>query len=267
MAMIALLFAIATTEAGDMEGSETFQQTFAGEKSGEPMLSLSSGDAAKYGKPTPEGYLFLLPKSNAAIPGAGLISQFRVRGDFQITVAYELVEIETPTAGYGSGATLFVVTASGDGAAVSRCDRPNEGPTFTTDRSLGLGTGRDKHEAMSSPTRAKAGKLQLIREGTTLRYLAAEGDGKIEELRREAFVAGDLTTVFLLADPGMATAALAVRFTEFSVTADELPLGSISEDKARHWLLAWLVGSFVLVGLTISGVMVSRKKKLALTTS
>lgn len=185
------------------DGSETFQRTFVGEKTGEPMLALSSGDAAKYGKPTPEGFLFSLPKSDTPIASVGLLSQFRVHGDFEITLAYELLEIETPTTGYGSGASLFVVTASGDGAAVARCERPKEGSTYSTDRSSALGTGHDKHETKSAPTHAMKGKLRLIRAGTTLRYLTADDDGTFEELRRDEFVRGDLTSVLLLADPGM----------------------------------------------------------------
>lgn len=254
-----ILMTVLLLAAALAEGGETFRQSFAGEKTGAPMLALSSPDAAKYGKPTAEGFLFSLPKSETALAGAGLISQFHVRGDFEITLDYELAHVEPPAAGYGSGATLFVVTASGDGAAVSRCDRPKEGSTYTSDRASHLGSGHDKHDAKSAPAHAKSGKLRLVRQGTTLRYLTADGDGPLEELRREEFVDGDLTTVFLVADPGMATGALAVRFKEFSVTADELPLGAISESRARHWIVIWFVGSFAAVGIVIAGAAVKRK--------
>ncbi|MGH7135248.1 MAG: DUF1583 domain-containing protein, partial [Pirellulales bacterium] len=146
---------------------------------------------------------------------------------------------------------------------VMRCDQPGAGPIISTDRIAAMGTAHDKHDAHSAPAAAKAGKLQLIRTGTTLRYLVAEAGQEPREIRREPFTDDDLTAVLLLADTGMSASALTVRFTDFSVTADELPLRSVSDDQAIKWIVAWLAGSAAAISLVFLGVSRSRKRKLA----
>lgn len=243
-----------------VSAAEEFQKSFLGGESGEPMLTLTSPDAAKYAKTTPEGYLFTLPASPAPLAPVGLLTQFRVRGDFEISASYEIVEIDPPTSGYGCGASLFVMCGSREGATVARFSLPKTGDVIATDRMSPDGVKRDKHDVKTMTARSQSGKLRLVREGRTLKYLMAEGDGDFQEVRRENFVKSDLTTIRLAADTGLSTGKLVVRFGDFSVRAKALPLGPATEDEAQEYLALWVGGSVLLAAAGAVAIVVLRKK-------
>lgn len=253
------ILVVSTCLATATWAEESFQQNLRGSNSGEPMLTLTSADAAEHAEPTAEGYLFSLPASDAPLPPAGLLTQFRVRGDFEITAGFEIVGLTPPATGYGSGASLFVLCNSRDGATVARFAMPKAGEAIVTDRMSPAGLSGDKHDVQTAPTRSKSGKLRLAREGATLRYLFSEGGAEFQEVRRENFTKSDLTTVRLAADTGLSTGALAVRFTDFSVRADALPLGPASEGEARKWIAAWLAGTLAVVGTFAVAVVLRRR--------
>ena len=195
--------------AAEVSGGESFMQSFTQERSGEPMVMLTSRGAAKYAKLTPEGYLFSLPAGQAHDPAAGLLAQFRARGDFEITATYEIVEHDSPSMGYGSGASLCVIAASNDAATVARVDHPKRGQVIATDRrGAPAADGKARHHVKMVPATNDSGKLQLIREGGTLRYLATDVEGELKEIRRESFVTYELTTIRLSADTGGSNGAL-----------------------------------------------------------
>lgn len=254
---LAMCFLHCTTSAA----TEEFRQSFLGGESGEPMLTLTSPDGAKYAKATPEGYLFSLPATPTPLPPVGLLTQFRARGDFEISASYEIVEIDPPASGYGSGVSLFVMCGSREGATVARFSFPKKGEVIATDRMTPNGVKGDKHDVKTTTARSQSGKLQLVREGRTLKYLMAEGDGDLQEVRREDFVKSDLATIRLAADTGLSTGKLVVRFKDLAVRAKALPLGPATESEAQEYLALWVGGSVVLAAAGAVAIVVFRKKK------
>src|SRR5438105_9867666 len=51
----------------------------------------------------PAGARLMLPAGQGKLPAAGLATNFQVKGDFEITASYEIINADLPTEGYGNG--------------------------------------------------------------------------------------------------------------------------------------------------------------------
>jgi hypothetical protein len=229
------------------EAPEDFYQNFRGGRFQDALFQKVGADPERQVLPEAKGLRIRLPAAEKAWPPAGILPRFGMHGDFEITLSYEVLKIEPPRSGYGSGVVLWVM--SGDEqqgtAAIARSHRVQEGSTYVLDRALPHADGQLRHDEQFVPTTSKFGKLRLQRTGDTLRYLAAEGNAdEFRELRQEPFGTADATVVRIVADPGWSP-------TDVRFRTEAMPLWG-TDKQARGWL-AWLAAAGVL-GLALAAL-------------
>jgi WD40 repeat protein len=204
----------------------------------------------------PNGY----PKPR---PGTGVITDFGVRGNFEITVGYEILPDPEPSVPARKGAILLKGGPFSKGAEVSLAilpyqaakpdlwlkadqnraylsrqlfDRASDGHYLAglshwNSESVKDAWGNeifDKKETYVNhavPTEGKAGKLRLARMNSTLYFYASEADSpEFTLLHQDEFGTGDLKNVRLLATTSGPQTWLDVRLTDLTIRADELPM-------------------------------------------
>jgi hypothetical protein len=153
----------------------------------------------------------------------GLITYMGVHGDFEITMAFEIVRLDKPAGGHGAGVSLYITAASLDrqAATLGRFLRPDGEAIFLCHRAgTSPGEGR-KHQAESSPTTAISGNLRLVRRGKTLSYQFAEKDrASFRELYQTEWGDEDVDSVRIAAESGGSPTAVDVCIRSFRIQAD-----------------------------------------------
>src|SRR5262249_5797687 len=155
-------------------------------------------------------------------PDTGVTIAVAVRGDFEMTVCYEILAEPTPAdAGQPqSRVTLDVGAdrASNTVATLSRRVAARGGTQLVAWRNVG------NHASDTQPSRYKEfasqsriGRLRLARTGSMLSYYAADGpDSAFTLLQKFPFSAEELENIRVVASTGGPKAALDVRFTDLS---------------------------------------------------
>lgn len=170
----------------------------------------------------------------------GLVARFGVRGDFEITMSFEILRIDKPAGGNGAGVSIYISAASltQEGATLGRFLRPHGEQVFLCHRaSTPLGEQR-KHEGKRVPTTALSGNLRLVRRGTALSYQAAEGNrSEFQELYQTEWCREDLDTVRFAADNGGSSTVVDVCIQSVSIRADEFGPARAAPQPAR-----WPIG-------------------------
>jgi WD40 repeat protein len=165
------------------------------------------------------------------------MTNFTVHGDFDMTLAYEILKEETPTKGYGVGVALLGMLDSQKqiGLAVGRRLRTSGRAVFT---------GGTKF----IPCTSTAGRLGLRRVGPVVHFLAAEGDSaELIELDQQEVGTGDLEWVRVAGTAGESESALDARLLDFTVRAEQLPGLPDAEGSSRSNALAWVASAAVIV--------------------
>jgi hypothetical protein len=229
-----------------------YEQSFKGGTDIPRGFELSGPLADQDVKVEPEGLRITLPPgSNGNGQGTGLASTFGVKGDFEITVAFEILH-ETPpappTPGGPDRQTRFTLGVPLDRegfnmTTFSRRIRANSDTQFLAWVTLwDEAVGKNRQKARGFPTKAMTGRLRLVRTGPTLSYAAAEGPGgEFVVLQEYPFGVEDLKHVGLVGATDDAEGSLDVRVTDFHVRADALPnLPAAAPPKAPggEWLVA-----------------------------
>jgi DNA-directed RNA polymerase subunit RPC12/RpoP len=232
-------------------------------------------------------------------PGTGVITQFGVKGDFEITVRFEI--LKEPFAGMPAvnqtSLKLLVVPlekpepgvwfkSTQNRAAIAReaAGRGNPGgfsaalakwnPDIPRDAN-----GNEQFAKVETHTykfviaRAKTGRLRLVRTGAELFFYRGEGDNDFVLLDTQPFGTKDLKDVRIVASTGVPKAVLDVRVSEFRIRADGLvkhatpalppPAPIAQAESTSPWLIMLLalgVGAVVLVFALTAGVIFLRKK-------
>jgi predicted RNA-binding Zn-ribbon protein involved in translation (DUF1610 family) len=171
----------------------------------------------------PAGARITMPSGKGVIPPSGLAIDFKVQGDFEITFAYEILNAEQPTKGYGVGASLYVAINPKTGNAVTLARRVlMTGETrFLSTR---LPIPAKPQIVRSAPSQSPAGKLRIQRTGTKVRFLFAEGDEpEFKEVNEVEFGADDIAFVQIGGNAGNSENALDMRLLELSIRAERLP--------------------------------------------
>ena len=106
----------------------------------------------------------------------GLDLHARVRGDFEITAAYEILRADRPKDGHGVGLCLIVDldAATGDVLELMRASRVHEGDVYGCCRKT-VEAGKEQYHHQWYPSGSRAGHLRLTRTGGELTYSARDG--------------------------------------------------------------------------------------------
>lgn len=243
---ILLMLAAANGPAGlDAE----YQIDFRDGKFDNQQLQLIAPGMTRLVAPGPSGLTFTVPE-RIAINEVGFTTKCLVKGDFEITASYEILELAEPDAGYGVGPGIHIVTTSKSEhvATLSRRKRVKEGDVYVAYAAWWLDVrGRDrepKQQVRLFDTKVDSGKLRLVRSGKMLRYLVADEENEVFRLLHQIeFTDADLEQVRILIDRSGAQSTATVLWKDFTLRAEEI--SDLPRRSSGRGLLLWAMVGLV----------------------
>ncbi len=191
----------------------------------QPLMRLFGADAQAVTMATEQGMRFTLPAGRNSNNPVGVESQLRLKGDFEITVSYELLGVPAPAPPLGAGVELLVKfdTPNSGRALMSRVQKP-EGALFGA---LYVTVGPNEKDNYNSLARRGAkeskGQLRLVRAGKKLIYQIADGAGGFLVLASKDCGTEDVIAVRVQAATGWQTkSGVDVRFTNLQMRAEQI---------------------------------------------
>ena len=191
-----------------------------------PELHLLGADAGAMVSIQPEGLRFQIPAGRKNPGEVGVESKLRLRGDFQITLEYQIHAFPESTPKLGAGAVLQISLDTPDSlkARMSRAQRPS-GSVFTANYLLRRTDGKEEYHGLTAPPanpKSAKGKLRLVRVGNMLLYQIDEGGGFRVIARKEVGLA-DVIAVRGMCATGWEPVAMEVQFPSLELRATEMP--------------------------------------------
>jgi serine/threonine-protein kinase len=181
-----------------------------------------------------------------------------VRGDFDISLGYELLAIGKPLPKYGAGIGMRVMFGEPVSvtALLSRSRKP-VGETLGAFEIVTDAEGKDRYKtSREKKATSSSGRLRLVRTGTTVQFLAADGSAEYAPLQSLIVGLTDVHLIRLYANSTDGRVVLDVRFTDLDIRADEIvrsttetptsPVGR-GEPRSRGGLSIVLVLGLLLV--------------------
>lgn len=215
----------------------------------------------------PEGLRVTLPAQRKKLHPVALDTDIGVRGDFEITAAYEVLYADVPEKGFGVGVLLGIRKASVDHqeARLGWLVRAKGLKVSVWDRSELQSDGQRKFSGGAVPFPAgKVGRLRLKRTGSQLQYLIAEGlDGdNFQAVKEWEFGPEDVERVALVVGTGRERRNFDVRWLDLRIRATKVPVVAEAPNNRGGWWFWSSLLAAVLFGGGFWGVR-RRKRKLA----
>jgi hypothetical protein len=245
-----LVYLLAAGGAGAL--AEQFEFGFQQEVRDHPALRLSGPNAQQVARADGRGLRIALPTDRSDLNGVGVDTRFRVGGDFEITLEYEIVSLpkEAPAEGCGVALLLKFEKPSTGRAMLTRL-RKGAAEVFGASRIVPGKGGKDRYQTQNVPATGLRGKLRLARSGSTLKYLVAEGPDEFREIHSVDVGTEDVTELRAQVRTGHKPASADVRLVHWSIHADSLPDRPTIKPTVQHkwtWLF-WTVFATLLLGL------------------
>ncbi|HYT94911.1 MAG TPA: DUF1583 domain-containing protein [Gemmataceae bacterium] len=203
-----------------------------------------------------EGWRITLPANHVNKLPVGIVPRFGVRGDFEITLAFDILRVDRPTAGNGAGVSIYItmVSPTREAATLGRLVRRGGEHVFFSHRATTPeGGNREHHGGRPLVTDASSGRLRLTRTGSLLSYQVAQGESNVfREVYQTEFGTADLDLVRFAADNGGSPTVVDVRIKSVSIRSDELGSPRREPPEADDWSL-WIVAGVVIVLLAAGG--------------
>ena len=257
-------------------------------------------DAAECVRFDPEGLRIALPAGYPKVrPGTGVVTTFGLKGDFEITVRFEILKEPSPSfpAANVTSLKLLVVPlekpepgvwfkSTQNRAAVAResAGRGNPGGFSAAlakwNPNVPKENGNERFDKVETSTykfviaKAKTGRLRLVRTGADLFFYRGEADSDFVILDTQPFGTKDLKDVRVLASTGVPKAELDVRVSDLRIRADSFvkhvapalppPAQAAQTEPTSTWLVLLLVigvGAVVLVFAVVAGVILLRNQR------
>src|SRR5687767_6187669 len=195
--MNALLLALLCTVGQTDEYVQDFHHDFRGAPLPDELARQGSGRMTV----EKEGFRITLSKDRKRLGQVGVITTFPIKGNFEITAAYEILHADQPTEGWGVGATLFVFAeeSNKDSAGIYRLNRPKGVQTIHWNSTVfGPGGVRDYHSDRIACD-ANVFRLRMIRKERTLTCYWAPGlaGDDFRAIGTTEFIGDDLKSVVL----------------------------------------------------------------------
>jgi predicted RNA-binding protein len=245
--MISILLVSLTLAADSPELSQEFHRDF---RKGEFDFLMTGAGAAEAVALDRGGVRIKLPKGHAAAQPIGFATRMVVHGDFEITVSYEDLKVETPRTGDGTGVTLYVTFKSPrqTAASIGHLLTPKDQYTFITHRAETPPEGKRQHEIETMPAVAGGGKLRLSRTGSTLTYSAAQEGREFQQLHQFEVGPEDVDLIRVAVEPGKARTGVSVLISDLMIRAQEFPGKVKAIDLVRHtlWMAVGGLGALVV---------------------
>lgn len=244
--LVVLTAGVSTASYGDQ-----FTHDFRKDGWNERILKRVGWNANEALTESPQGLTIKLPIDKPGKAEAGVGTKFKVGGDFEITLTYQILSAMKPEKGYGSGLRLLKEEGKYRRADLSRSIKTSGDERYTSAVWTKID---DKWNPIVEhhPAEQKYGRLRIVRKGSTLTYLVADGGAEeFQEVRQAEFGPEVLTAIEILGDTGDSAQPLTVRFTNFSITADELPFGMPAPKRKAIWsvwIICGVVGVLLIAG-------------------
>jgi hypothetical protein len=257
--VLAVLF---LASAPSVEASEEFTQRFDPGRVNTRILRFIGPAKSGAITETDQGLLIRLPDKTQGATQAGIATRFGIQGDFEITVRYELVDVPTPEKGFGTGVVIHLARPekSQTLAGLGRRKRQDGSEMFNANVLVNV-DGQPKSNQTFLEARAECGGLRLVRKGTMLRFLVADGnDEDFRELRQVEFDTEPVKSVLVLGDTGNSDAATSIRIKSFSIQAGTLPTGITERRRSVFGLTTAVIGIIAVAVLAGCSIWYWRRK-------
>jgi hypothetical protein len=247
---------------------QEYYQSFKGYPEDTQGLELIGPNAEQHVRYEADGLRITLPADHGGErPSTGLSIALAVKGDFEITVTFEILrepdQADTGEFGTRFSLGIFLNTPSPNVATLSRSVGAKAGSVFVTWYSLSKDNSVQKEtRSHYFPTTAKTGRLRLVRDGAVLSYYIAEGtDGEFVLRKQYPFSEEELKEIRLAGSTGGPAATLDVRVTDLRVRAESIqgrpaeapsPLVPQRADQKTWLAVAGVIG--LVLALSLAGV-------------
>lgn len=225
---------------------EEFQCGFGG---GElhPALNSFGPDVSRAMNSDSGGLRITLAADRQDKAAVGVEPRFGISGDFEITLRYELVSVDTPSTGMGAGIKVWGKIDSDRFQAMTLAHMvPSEGSSKFSAIYTQEDRRRKSHfKTRKVDTKAKHGTLRLARTGSELAFAVAEGDGEtFQELQRVQASTGEVLSLRASATTSGDPCGLSIRLIDLRIRAEDLPGKAVKlkRNGSSRWLVVWLVG-------------------------
>jgi Protein of unknown function (DUF1583) len=269
-----LLFALGAVD----DSTPQFHQDFRNKSLPDLNMKMEKPAHASLVKAEPEGLRITIPADKRYNEAVGMMAPTPIKGDFEITAAYEIIEANRPTGGgFGVGIELYIKakSPSQEGLGFYRLTRNSGYDSYSCSQMSGIGNKRGPirggdHGDKDFPAQGKFGQLRMTRVGSKVILSAADDLGNDFQPKYEMdYVPDDLVMLRIGAHPGGAPNPVDLRLLDLRVRPVDSKSAEIakvlektptltSPDNApgtrRTWL--WVLALLVAISLVIGGVLV-----------
>jgi hypothetical protein len=245
------LCAVCAVCAIDALSAADISQDFRGRPYDPEMFRPTGPGASSAMQPDSRGWRITLPPEHGMKPAIGLVLRSGFQGDFEITMEYEILQVEPTTGGHGAGVSIYItmVSYTKEAATIGRVVPNDAEPFFFSHRATTpIGGKREHHGGETLPARSPTGKLRLVRSDSTLTYFAADGaSDAFQEIFETELGIDDVDMVRFAADNGGSPTLVDVLIKSISVHADDAGPAELLPPLPSRWPL-WLgIGAGILI--------------------
>jgi hypothetical protein len=219
--------------------SEELGQTFNGQRYDLKKFRPTGANTAKSIQPETQGLRIRLPANRPNTLPVGLIARSGIRGDFEITLSFEVLKVDRPTQGHGAGISIWITlpTPTRDAATLAWLFNPDGERFLVANRAANAASGeREYHGATPVPTNISFGRLRLARKDATLTYAVAEGASRdFQEIYQTEWSSADVETIRFAADTGGSPTSVDVRLREIAIHAADLGSARVVATAKSPW--------------------------------
>ncbi len=261
----AFLLTLAMPPSARVTAVKTYQD-FHGKRGPRPPLEMIGPDLDAVARLGDKGLRVTLPAGRGPFQPVGVALVGGLSGDFEVTGSYELLAADRPSGGHGVGVALNLATTPDFRrfAKIGRFMRAAEGDVYVVESWSKESAGRPDPASVfrTLPALTHAGRLRLVREGPTLRYLVAEDTpGEFREVYRGQFGTEDVAVVRFIVTQNDSPAAIDARLLDLRVWAAGRAGAGQEGGPSHAWLAAaaalgvvvLLSAAAVRVGLAVRG--------------
>jgi hypothetical protein len=237
-----------------------FEQNLAGRL--HPAVESAASNGVKTFSDT-SGLRVVLP-GDPTSPTYRLRPRFKASGDFEVTLAYDLLRADKPTEGLGAGVKIFARVQGGHAITIAhlqQAEGERQVVTIVNDRTLPKAEGYHMTRENRSGTSVS---LRLERSGSRLRCLARDEEphdnaSEFQEISSHDISTGPLDELRFVVTTHGSAAMVDARLKYFSVRAADLP--AKLPIRSPEW--KWTIIPLVLCGVAAGVVYFWRRRRSA----
>lgn len=216
-------------------------------------------------------------------PNTGLAGRFKIKGDCEITLSFEILHEpdEKQVAKTGTRVSLHLTkdtplkdTPNREVATLSRSVGPTKRQSIITYMRLwDHATGKDAVTSRTFPNSLKTGRLRIVRNGAQVKFwLAPDETDVFEHLATYQFGIEDIDQIQIVCSTGGETSLIDVRVSDLHVRADALvresataagipPTGSQPAGSPPSSRLVMLLALITAAGIAFVAVAILLRKR------